>query len=784
VRLLWLLGLIPFVAADYAVAFSIGQIPIAVQELSGDVTCSLNDFQTSLETSDWQRANEILADCDFATMHESDVRSWFDKPRDVIQAAQQQQQDATSPDIIQAAQRQQIIAFHALRQIQQSARHVAASEGFIDWLVGQVTALGANETQDQDLNAALQAIAAETLGLFITTIIERAEAIEVYDDPERIYFSVPPDSSVDTAPISALLALTSDSPNSLSVNLAALQALREIGRALQIKVDETRLAEAGNQDRDHTTWHHHRFWADVVRTLENQISAEEQLFTVVQVARVEVLSAFLFVSFDNQEQAYKPDELAARLCPIDFITSESDIQINRGIQFLTCLSAQAEWEGASGETVEIDSAVRAAAIAELERLATIPTFRRELARQLQNLALQWEQRQRQANQDLSQDEALLNAQQTLRLALGISAVESYSRVGSLPDPPQPQLRDIGEQGIQAQQEQRYFTDTSDDRVSSALLSLLAEGLDDSNNGNGVSELRQRAEIAFGQIYGRDLNLLLEAMGYADGSGSEAIQKNVVAALGAVNYRELKSAGVSDDLEPVAQFLGQSLFCDEDAEVRRDAAFALGQLAPYYPDLLNLEQVPFQYRLAPDPDTYSPPESWGQPLVDICQAMAKIDNAESPQVDGESPKIIDALMLRLSDREENIVVAAAYALSQYGIALESDSNQAEFLRPVTNEAPQADSRVSDLKICMMALVSPTRYDAWPDQFPEDLPDHWPENRTYPSLQSLVEKTEEYVEACPYLLPEQNQNESSISAAFVLGQVGISDGNLRLVTKNGR
>jgi hypothetical protein len=97
-----------------------------------------------------------------------------------------------------------------------------------------------------------------------------------------------------------------------------------------------------------------------------------------------------------------------------------------------------------------------------------------------------------------------------------------------------------------------------------------------------------------------------------------------------------------------------------------------------------------------------------------------------------------------------------------------------LRPVTNEAPQDDSRVSDLKICMMALVSPTRYDAWPDQFPEGLPDHWPDNRTYPSLQSLVEKTEEYVETCPYLLPEQNQNESAISAAFVLGQVGISDG----------
>jgi hypothetical protein len=823
VRLLWLLGLIPFVAADYAVAFSIGQIPIAVQELSGDVTCSLNDFQTSLETSDWQRANEILADCDFATMHESDVRSWFDKPRDVIQAAQQQQQDATSPDIIQAAQRQQIIAFHALRQIQQSARHVAASEGFIDWLVGQVTALGANETQDQDLNAALQAIAAETLGLFMTTVIEQAEAIEVSRDTERIYFSVPPgsdvdtapissllvptsppDSSVDTAPISVLLELASNAPNSLRVNVAALQALREIGRALQVKLDEARFAEAGIQGSDRTTWHHHRFWADIVRTLENQISVEEQLFTVVQVARVEALSAFLFVSFDNQEQAYKPDELAARLCPTDFITSESesDIQINRGIQLLTCLSAQAEWEGTSGKTVEIDAAVRAAAIAELERLATIPTFRRELAQQLQKLAieLQWEQeRQRQqANRDSSQqDEELLNAQQSLLVTLGISAVEAQGRAENLPVPPQPQSQNIiDRENTQPQQEELYFTD--DDLASASLLSLLADGLNRANTGDEFSELQQRAEIAFNDIYGQDLNSIMRAINYADGSGNDDIQKNIVAALGTVNYRNLSEA---TDLTPIAQFLGQSLLCHEDAEVRRDAAFALGQLAPYHPGefkkaLVDAEQAPFRYRLISDP----PPESWGRQLVDICQSMVN-DDAESPQVDAESLKIIDALMLRLSDREENIVVAAAYALSQYGIALESHRNAREFLASSTTdteavgsseeffplplgEATEAemvepensedsetakadDDPVSVLKTCMMALISPARYEDWPD------------NLTNQSLIALVEKTEEYVETCPYLLPEGNQDEAeiaaaAISAAFVLGQVGISDG----------
>lgn len=794
-RFFWLLGLIPLVATDYAMALSLAQTPILVQESSQvDKTCPLEGFRQELTANNWQAVNAILEGCDFAAMPRETILSWLKASHDITQEAQRQQINA-SQDAIWEAQRQQLYVFHALRQISRSAKHVDVPVRFVEWLVEQVATLSqngelhettveleasSNADQNPDLYEALQASAAETLGLFTASFINQTEAALLLEAP------VPFSGEVNADPINTLRSLTSSDRNSLRINLAALQALRDVGRALQAKIDAVRLS----QDQ-RSTWDIDRSWTtQVVTELEDQISAamrpvdrdsedslraEQQLFTATQVARVEALSAFLFISDGNSSQNHNP------VCPSDIRIVSTDTiwgnsQTYQGIQFLNCLSAQAEWKSSSGETVEtvkVDPLIRATAIAEIERLATIPTFRRELAQQLRDLA-----RQLHEHEDSNRD---------LMIALSISAAELLGRVGGLPNPSQPQIQSVGREINLPEPQQPYFID-DDDLAFVSLPSLLAEGLDDSNNGNEVSELRQRAEIIFERIYGRNLDLITQAIYYADGSRNKTIQEHSVAALGAVNYRELKNSVEADALEPIARFLGQSLLCSEDAEVRRDAAFALGQLAPHYPDLfnralVNTEQAPFGYQLI----SGNPPESWGNPLGDICQSIGQTASDFAEEEDAGLLRIIDALMLRLNDRAENIVVAASYALSQYGIALESRSNGREFLPRSTNEAAGTETTdteangesdetlVSDLKTCMMALVSPTRYDDWPDEFPEGLPDDWPDDLTYPALQSLVEKTEEYVEGCPYKLPERNQNESSIAAAFVLGQIGISDGN---------
>ena len=836
-RLFLLLGLIPLVATDYALALSLAQIPISVQESSQvDEICFPERFRRELAANNWQEVNAILAACDFATMSEADIRLWLAVVKDTASWGTQQQQ---------------IIGFHALGQIQQRANDLSLSVELTQWLVEQIstelrelsqnsqesTTIGESDTnshqnQNPNLHDAVQATAVETLGLFTVRVISQAEATQILEEPAILHFSVPSDSDVNANPISVLLSLTSSDQASLRVNLAASQALREIGRALQAKIDVVGLSQ--NQ---RPTWDLDRPWAtQVVTELEDQISAamrpvnrdsertlraEQQLFTATQVARVEALSAFLFISDGNSSQNHNP------VCPSDIrIVSDGidggNSQTYQGIQFLNCLSAQAEWEISSGESVEIDPLVRATAIAEIERLATIPTFRPELAVQLRDLARQLQgqrEQPRQREQTREDEDANLDELEQreqphededadldelgqrehpdededanldeLRIALSISATELLGRVGGLPNPSQPQIQSFGREiNLPEAQQSNFIGD--DDLAFVSLPSLLAEGLNDSNNGNEFSELRQRSEIIFDRIYGRNLDLITQAIYYADGSGNETIQEHSVAALGAVNYRELKNSVEADVLEPIAQFLGQSLLCSEDAEVRRDAAFALGQLAPHYPNLFNRElantgQAPFGYQLISD----SPPESWGNSLVDICQSIGQTASGfAEEEEDAGLLRIIDALMLRLNDREENIVVVASYALSQYGIALESRSNAREFLSRSTNAAAGTETAhaeatdendetlVSDLKTCMMALVSPTRYGDWPDEFPDDLPDDWPDDLTYPSLQSLVEKTEEYVEACPYLLPEQNQTESSIAAAFVLGQLGISDGH---------
>ena len=746
-RFLWLLGCFPLLSTDFAVGFSLSQISVSQQVSQDGDDCSLDAFQAGLTAENWHPLVDMLSSCDVDDLEEVDRLAGL--LQDVVQVGSEQQQ---------------IVALYGLRELEEKAANLDVTTGFVDWLVDLLA-------EDNSLMDASQAIAVDMLGIFAAKSIEEAEpAVILGDDSAPLDFVALVEKT--------LLPLTSSEGSSLRLQIAASEALRDIGYALQEKMDFVRFRE------NETVWQGERTWADnVLMTLEDNIlnaledqssseliqdnvtSTQQRLLTAAQIAKVEALSAFLFLSSSNAVVSSE-DVAVNQLC---LAIPDSSVT-NRGIQFLNCLSAQEDWETPAGETVEIDTLVRAAALAEFERLGTLSALRDPLAEQLRLIALV------NADQTLFDNddrERHTNDWTNTGTNIRISAVESMSRVERLPDAPRPVSRSLQEQQEREQDElarTREYRPSFSDTLK--MLVLLADGLDSSDleeekaAGNDVPELQQRAEIAFDQIYDRNLDQLAQAARYSGGSGNTAIQRNAVQALGAVNYARLSDSANPDDLAAMAQFLGQSLLCADNAEVRRDAAFALGQLAPHYPELLDEPLGSDWERLLPE----TPPVSLGKQLMELCDA-AKSDANTNASI---TPKVIDALVLRLSDREQNIVVAAAYALSRYSLALDSDIKEANFLGQTRDE--QKVKHLNRLKACMKVLISPTRFDQWPDEMAND-----------PMYAPLITTTERYVDDCQslkaengsvestYLLPEQNRNESAIAAAFVLGRVGISDGN---------
>ena len=722
-HLFGVVGLIPFLSAGLATAFPIAQNSVIEQELHQiNDLCSLDTFESVLAQGSWNHVVEILADC------ESDQLADTDTLVTTLNSYIRSDNEA-----------QQIVALYALRQLEESVENPGLfAELDSAGLVTQLTDL----LGTQIVGSTSKGIAAEVVGAFAVRVINEGGAADL-------------DLTVLVNTLLTLSAMDSDRPQ---VKISAVQALRNIGRALQTNSDLA-LSESDHLLAEQVVAEMEGYLSDRSFEQNSSSATQQRLLTEIQVARVEALSAFLFINNPGAEVAFPSvsedfeasssssfvGEQTEPLCLSDPVNTPLSIT-SYGIQFLNCLSAKAE----------VETLVRAAAITELERLGTIAPYRHQVAEELRHIAL-------------------TNADTDIR----ISAVEAMSRVEALPAPSSwPAWED------ELHRLRRLASTNRDEENSQSfgegfdLLQLLAIGLESSSKDGSASALRQRAEIAFDQIYDQNLDQLVHAIWYSGGSGNKAIQRNAVQALGAVNYRRLSaSANSNESLKTLTRFLGQSLLCASDAEVRRDAAFALGQLAPYHTDLFDepLELYDW-HRLLPD----RPPSSFSEPLIEVCRATAYQDgeemgkqlHAQATSQDGEdingqmqqAPKVIDALILRLDDREENIVVAASYALSRYGIALDSTLKEAAFLNLPKDETIEAT--LDELKTCMKALISPTRFGKWPDDASTD-----------PMYQPLAALTEEYSEICQdhYLLPEQGRNESAIAAAYILGQVGFSDGS---------
>ncbi|WP_155834602.1 hypothetical protein [Leptolyngbya sp. PCC 6406] len=514
--------------------------------------------------------------------------------------------------------------------------------------------------------------------------------------------------------IEALLSLASSTADnshlSLTSSLAGWEALRDIGYKLQAMPAFTSAMATLNASTSEgiiellmdSLEHSLRTEEEPLsRQEEEPLSRQEE---ALRVAQVETLSAFLFIS-----TAVQPDKY---------------------VQLLNRVAANPQ------ET----TLVQAAAIASLERLGFHGTFGGSVQQQLREIAEDTAEPlpHRVSALEIASRIADYRTQQLPPITTPLSPLQ----LAVTPDP-------TVTNSIFYQSTPPPGTSFS---TSMNLLSLLQSGL------SSQIDIQQRAEIAFDQVYRRNFQQIYQAIAYLSGSGDPTLRKRTIEALGAVSYRQLPEPNAETEAEPpeavIVRFLGHNLLCSRDAEIRRSAAYALGQLAPYWPNLLVQTRLkPYWYNSPAD--TIFEREDPG--LDQLCTGSPD-DEA------GKQINVLSVLALSLNDSNERVIALSAYGLSRYGAALESRYQRSNSNAALTSSAPAQEptnALVTELRVCMLALLSPTRLTIWPNGV--DLA---------PRYQFLIEDFDDYSSQCAYELPDRGSDRSAIASAYVLGQVGIS------------
>lgn len=753
------------------------------------------------------------------------------------------------------------------------------------------------------------------------------------------------DRSDITSPIVGLLELTKS--ENKAVQLAALNAIRDIGHATQASIESNGAPPAIAQ----AIWPEDTAETIITQVLyplfspsalynlkdEPDLSPSERLLVDIRVAKIEALSAILRIP------SLSVDSVMLHAVEVD---TDNDARAEQVVQYEYSFDTDQAgiWllNYLSSNSDEMD-VVRASAIASLERLGSQILLGQKVENQLRILATDnvvyrlEEELGRRVRSSSNSDGVEILAIRVRAFPDGktgeanggelsytrqgfqrihISAAEIMSRIVELrsqriaqtitPDAynsrlvPEPPLGQIFEP-----QYGNPYSSAVEIEQSTALLNLLKQGLNAQNTdarnrreSNELRALRRRAEIAFKQIYGRNLNRISEAVANSGGEGNDDVQHTAVQALGAVNYRRIRRQSDRHEypasLKTLTRFLGQSLICSTEPQVRKDAAYALGQIAPYWPDLLdeqldnywysliatptataltspiselcggrlgyNLKFMTIQHKdelpdegnnlvvIAEQGDSYhvrifdgnvqredvtgefvldndvavednlmsqaenSTNDSGGEFLKRIVHRdnlqnhpdfnndpwlASTLEQAFGGQfIDSNAQKIIlskvssmveptrvvDALLLGLEDPNEETIVLSSYALSRYGVALRSALNGDNFLntglsflgsRSSANESTEMLNALNQLKACMKAMVSPTRLGDWPQK-----QERWHSDELWdyyePLIQPLNELARQEIETCrPGVLFKHGSDRSAVAAAYILGQIGISD-----------
>lgn len=791
-RLIWFLGIVPLLTTDITATVALSQSSNSKQITQADGNCL--EVRAMLESMPINEAVSTIVKCP------------QDKLNDVLMAVSSVLETSSSTQT-------RIAALYVLVGLlaptpESTAPHAIDSltDDQLLNLLRQVSSLLSAEANQE------QTAAARAVGILAVKVIDNQRDLDV---TEIVTSSLLP------------LAVSQNTNSSVEINvrLATLNALRDIGYAIQEEVRQEpyrrQLGQQASLDSD-DRWQQnpnrymtlanrvmdqliYQFYVSTIVEQEDNALSEELLVSLKE-ARVEALSAVLLirsVAADDSESIAADD---SRLDTRDAI----------GIWVLNYLAGNSSEAGA----------VRATAIASLERLGYQEPFRQLVEKHLRAIAVgramyPWlldhfdpdlrngtlyetsdeliralssavesgqnientENTERRSYWARRRELQRKQRQQQQQQSIRISAVEIMSRVSALGAHQQTQAANTGIRAVPANTALPSINTNSLPSTSASigrenpeqLFYLLKEGL----GSQDTSEIKQRAEIAFAQIYNRDLNRLSEAVAYAGGEGNFDVQRTAVQALGGVNYRRIprEKGEHGDELPPeylkiLTRFLGQSLMCSSNVEVRKEAAYALGQIAPYWPELLKKPLEPYWYNLLTARSSRSFPEALGE----ICNGSPQAGNVDqekfrqyrdSHQEQWSQVSVLDALLLRLDDPSEEVIVLVSYALSRYGIALGSEQRRSELLQAMPSQGRgtvRVDNSLQLLKTCMKALISPTRLDRWPSDAP-NLELHQP----------LIHLANGYATGCsPRLLSKRGSNRSATAAAFVLGQVGISDG----------
>ena len=745
-RLIWGAGILPLVLTDVTVAIAANQTLDNPQQLAQASRCP--QLRRLIEES--SRINSCSQD---------ELSQLLEQLKEVIGNT-----PATNPEHA----RSQTQALQKLRLIVSRSESVVI-DAQLSVLLEQIRAYltVASDATSKTLQAKTAAI--NLFGVIATREIAKADdlsnnASKVLEEilKDQTLFSVDVLSIKDVSEFRARLSSSNANASDenvalfraqIGVHLAALNAVRDIGQALQFQIVQAAEAAAPSSEVVFSSSLNsiRQLLADssadssVSSTLRQYLtekpemgraeSESENLFLDIQVATVEALAAITF-----PENSFIHTDVRDNSHTIN--------DVDRNLELLNQLAAGFS-QGSNSDTPNVSSAVRAAAISALEHLGNLPApFHNWVVSTLKNIAEQHD-----------------GGGASVDKSIGINAINVFSRLESQElqrqgQPLDPVVQDatgvaesaprniesFNSQNNPPNAYERYLDDL---QRAEGVFRVLGSGFEAEEG----QELRQSAEVAFQQFYGKDINQLLRAIDKINHSAtsspsdqSEAIRLAAVRALGGISYRRFQDKTQDPDaLKKITLFLGESLRSD-NSDIRQRTAYALGQVASYWPGSLQ--------------------EAYEQG-TDYRRAIKR----------GNEKTVLDSLLLGLNDRgfrknqekSENIIATVAHALSRYGITLDQNQKKDELLDQVITSSTfsQSQGQLQTLKACLKAIIAPDASTL--DEFTQV-------DKVWQERASNFEKD------CPHLIPETilpglekpDTDRAAIGAAFALGQIGISDG----------
>jgi hypothetical protein len=533
----------------------------------------------------------------------------------------------------------------------------------------------------------------------------------------------------DTAYLEMMAAFATTRGETPQVKVAASNGLRRIGQTLQTYVSQS--PEPNNQEAFVPRW----CQLFELITPESELARQLQDALILPPGEIENTAAYAPTEVEVQTvRMAQTEALAALILPQEIVAIETgefsgfepngqvvaaDVAINPLIQTLTYLAA----------SPDESKSVRATAIAALERVGTLPgVYSSYMIQQLQAIA--WA-----ANENYRRDSGTFGESPVPppQLPVGVTAAELAGRlVTNREQQPSSQFAENHLEVLALNEEtpQTPYPTTYETEDLTSLLSLqelLREGLrysppENSDQPDSLSynpgEVRRSARVALGELYRDDIRQLTQVIELALREANADALKAALEVAGTVNYRRQES---EEDLQNLARGLVKGMHeagkanTAINSDIRREGAFALGQMAAHHPAMLGTS-------------------------VELSSEYDQDDAANSGD-NSQTIDVIEMLLATLNDSADETVATAAIALGRYGIALESQSKIGR-----NGDSFNYENNLQTLQTCLIDTIE------------------------------AAAVGEALTTDCSYQLPQgSSPDRVAIASAYALGQMGNLDDN---------